>query len=111
MHPKGPNKPILTVGEVRQALGKMGRPWQVDPRLSDDEPIPDPPRGGQADADIPVHQRFTPLDVSTDLSSILAVRIPTNPFLRARWIEAGLCGKADLLPVPSEDDDKRWGAS
>jgi hypothetical protein len=51
-------KAPTTVGELRRALEKLGYPWMADPRFSDDEPIPDRPRGGQPDADVPAQHRI-----------------------------------------------------
>jgi hypothetical protein len=109
-HSSASNAPT-TVGELRRALEKLGSPWMADPRFSDDEPIPDRPRGGQADTDVPAQHRITPLDPSIDVKTVIADRAPTNPFLLNLWIEAGLCGKARAVPVPTSADDQQWGAS
>jgi hypothetical protein len=38
-----------TVGELRRRLAERGDPWQVQPSLADDDPLPGPPRGGSYD--------------------------------------------------------------
>jgi|SoiMethySBSTD1v2_1073268.scaffolds.fasta_scaffold3481595_1 hypothetical protein len=47
----GPSEP-RTVGELRRRLAQMGYPWEVQPSLSDDDPLPMPPRGGDGSAPI-----------------------------------------------------------
>ena len=37
-----------TVGELRRRLAALGDPWTVPARFTDDDPLPDPPRGGGA---------------------------------------------------------------
>ena len=46
-----------TIGELRRALDQLGNPWTINPRLGDADPVPDPPRGAQRDADIPAEAR------------------------------------------------------
>jgi hypothetical protein len=79
-----------TIGELRQRLAELGNPWEVDPRLNDDDPLPDPPRGGQREEDIPEEARLPTLDPDTDLHDVISGEPPANAFLRARWEEAGL---------------------
>jgi hypothetical protein len=69
-----------TVGELRRRLAELGDPWQVDPDLSDDAPLPDPPRGAELGG--PEIAQAAPAD--------LRAMPPANPDLRRRWAEAGL---------------------
>jgi hypothetical protein len=74
-----------TVGELRRILAELGNPWSVDPRLGDDDPLPDYPRGGQIVRELPG------TTISTDkFISFLKKLPPSNPFLRAHWVEMGL---------------------
>ena len=79
----------LTAGELRQRLHERGLSWTVDPRLEDDDPLPEYPRGGQP----PERERAGRGEPEGDLREQLAEHSPTNPFLRARWSELDL-----LLP-------------
>jgi len=98
----------MTAGELRQVIQAKGYGWSVDPRLLDGDPIPRyamggalPRDGGEAHAS------------DAELDAILQDHPPANPFLRARWIEAGLLpsaresagagSPADLASPPSED--------
>lgn len=85
-----------TVGELRQRLAKQGNPWEVDPQLSDDEPLPDRPRGGQAGEEILPEHRLTPLEPSATLRDLIATEPPTNLFLRARWAEVGMLAQEEV---------------
>jgi len=78
-----------TAGEIRKALDEMGNPWTVDPDISDDEPLPDFPRGGEMPDELPI-ARSAFVSEEADLTDILRQHPPTNPFLRARWEELGL---------------------
>jgi hypothetical protein len=91
-----------TVGELRRRLAKMGNPWEVDPRLGDDDPLPDPPRGGQLDEEIPDEDRLKALESEADLRGLIATSPPANPFLRARWAEAGILTQNEVERVPEE---------
>jgi hypothetical protein len=74
----------ITVGELRRRLGELGDPWQVDPGLSDDEPLSDPPRGATFDESEAV------ATMTADLRALLAEEPPSNPYLRRRWADEGL---------------------
>jgi hypothetical protein len=91
-----------TIGELRQRLAELGNPWEVDPRLNDDDPLPDPPRGGQREEDIPEEARLPTLDPDTDLHAVISGEQPANPFLRTRWEEAGLLSQ-------DKDEDEGGG--
>ena len=79
-----------TIGDLRRRLAEMGDPWTVDPQLSDDEPIRDRPRGGQAEDQVPDDLRPTAVEPSGDLRELLAEQPPANPALRERWAQEGL---------------------
>lgn len=90
------DRPATTAGELRRRLSEIGNPWTVDPALTDDDPLPERPRGAQAEDDQPPETRMTVLDPAVDLRAVLATAPPANPALRAHWIEAGL--------LPSEEE-------
>jgi hypothetical protein len=100
-----------TIGELRQRLVKLGSPWQVDPRLSDDERLPDRPRGGQREEDIPEEHRLMPLEPGADLRGLIATQPPANPFLRARWAENGMLQRDDVEGMAPEPDEDEGGAA
>ena len=79
-----------TAGELRRLLAEMGDPWTVDPRLADDDPLPDYPRGGQRAEEVPVESRLAELEATADLDALLREIPPTNVDLRRRWMEEGL---------------------
>jgi hypothetical protein len=79
------SEPHTTVGELRRLLAELGDPWQVDPNLPDDDPLPDPPRGAE-----PPQETAGAQAAPTDLRAMLAETPPANPHLRTRWAEEGL---------------------
>lgn len=79
-----------TVGEVRRRLAEIGNPWTVDPALADDDPLPVYHRGGQPADQIPPSLLPGPMDPSADVTELITAMPPSNPLLRARWIELGL---------------------
>jgi len=98
-----------TIGELRRRLAELGNPWEVDPRLNDDDPLPDPPRGGQREEDVPEEARLPSLEPSTDLHGLLASEPPANPFLRERWVEAGLLDQDEAPGLALESGDEGEG--
>jgi hypothetical protein len=92
-----------TVGELKRQLAKMGKPWEVDPRLGDDDTLPDPPRGGQLDEEIPDENRLKALEPEADLLGLIATQPPANPFLRARWAEVGLLNRNEVESLTTEE--------
>lgn len=98
-----------TVGELRRRLEALGNPWQVDPALADDDPIPEYPRGGEETPDHPalLEARIAP---ETDLADELRRHPPGNPFLRERWAELGLMPADDAAPTeqaaPEREEDR-----
>jgi hypothetical protein len=87
-----------TVGELRRRLAELGNPWTVDPELTDEDPLPEYPRGGQEDADVPPEFRTAATEPTADLRDLLSQEPPANPFLRARWAEEGLLDPANGQP-------------
>jgi hypothetical protein len=87
---KGPDHPPKTIGDLRKLLSQLGNPWQPDPRLSDAEPIPQFPTGGDGTME-PVGQ------VLPKGRAINSIRKdpPLNPHLREVWIERGLLPRSD----------------
>ena len=84
-----------TIGELRRRLAEMGNPWTVDPQLSDDEPIRDRPRGGQAEDEVPEELRLAAAEPPGELRDLLVEQPPANPFLRERWVEEGLLDEGE----------------
>lgn len=77
-----------TVRELRARLEALGNPWEVHSALSDDDPLPQPSRGGM--------EEEKPSDTfgSTDeMRAALKESPPTNPFLQQVWIDAGWMSK------------------
>jgi len=99
-----------TIGELRQRLDELSNPWEVDPQLNDDDPLPDPPRGGQREEDIPEEARLPSLDSGADLQGLIADEPPANPFLRARWVEAGLLDQDEVEELDLESGEGEGGA-
>lgn len=100
-----------TIGELRKCLAELGNPWTVDPRLSDDDPLPDYPRGGQREEEIPEEYRLAPLESGADLQSLIAAQPPANPFLRLRWAEAGMLSQDEIEGVAPESGEGEGGAA
>jgi len=100
-----------TIGELRRRLAELGHPWEVDPQLSDDDPLPDPPRGGQPEEEIPEEHRIAPLEPEADLRSLIAQQAPANPFLRRRWAEVGLLSQDEVEGMPPEFDEGLGGGA
>jgi hypothetical protein len=84
-----------TIGDLRRRLAEMGNPWTVDPQLSDDEPIRDRPRGGQAEDEVPEELRLAAAEPPGELRELLVEQPPSNPFLRERWVEEGLLDEGE----------------
>lgn len=96
-----------TIGELRRWLAQLGNPWEVDPQLGDDEPLPNPTRGGQSEAEIPEQDRPVPLAPHADIVQVIAAEPPANPFLRLRWADLGILSREDvdgLLPKASDEE-------
>jgi hypothetical protein len=74
-----------TYGELRKMLAELGDPWSPDPRVSDDEPLPEFPTGGDGE--------YEPSDRTVAGDALIAVlkdRPPSNPELQAVWRDEGL---------------------
>jgi hypothetical protein len=82
--------PMVTIGDLRKRLRSLGNPWEPDPALSDDEPIPQYPTGGDEKARPPGE-----LAADANLDELLSKlgAPPSNPDLREVWREEGLLGK------------------
>jgi hypothetical protein len=82
-------EPPRTVGDLRRRLESMGQPWSTLPGLTDDDPLPQPARGGL------LEERGTALAAPRVMSpeefdSHVREVPPTNPFLAGRWQELGV---------------------
>jgi hypothetical protein len=79
-----------TYGELRKMLAELGDPWSPDPTVSDDEPLPEFPTGGDGE--------YEPSDrtVAGDaLIALLKAQPPSNPELRAVWRDEGLLAEGE----------------
>ena len=77
-----------TAGELRRRLAEMGDQWVVDPRLEDGDPLPDYGRGGLPPEDDPA--LALAVEPERDIAAQLREQPPSNPLVRARWVELGL---------------------
>ena len=100
-----------TIGELRRRLAELGSPWEVDPQLSDDDPLPVPPRGGQREEEIPEEHRLAPLEPGINVQGLIAAQPPTNPFLRLRWVELGMLNQGEVEGLALETGEEEWGAA
>ena len=100
-----------TIGELKKILAEQGDPWSVDPRLSHEEAIPNPPRGAQADEDIPRDDRIPPLGRDVDIREIIGKDPPSNPWLVLQWVEAGLLDRSAAEGVTPMGGEEEFGAS
>jgi hypothetical protein len=100
-----------TIGELRRRLRDLGEPWTVPARFNDDDPLPDPPRGGEPVE--PGHvQGLRAVNTREEFEACLREIPPTNPFLAARWRELGLVAPdmaGGVATAASEDDVPEWG--
>jgi len=99
-----------TVGELRKRLSEQGEPWHVDPRLSDAEPLPNPPRGGQLGDEIPAEHRLVAMEPTVSVADLIGKTPPSNPFLLLAWVEAGILDREALPDVRPALDDGEHGA-
>lgn len=83
-----------TIGELRQQLRERGEPWEPNPRLRDEEPLPDPARGGLEPGEGPEENK-EPKPFEGDLDELLRESPPANPFLRERWQDQELLREDD----------------
>lgn len=88
--------PPESMGELRHRLATLGNPWTADPDLADEEPLPDPPRGGRLEDVLHKRVRITKAQEGTGL---VGEEPPANPYLRARWAEHGLLDETDVDPL------------
>jgi hypothetical protein len=100
-----------TIGELKKVLAEQGDPWTVDPRLSDDEPLPDLPRGGQAEEDIPRADRIKPIGRDVDIREVIGKDPPSNPWLVLRWIEAELLDRSAAEGIAPMKGENEFGPS
>lgn len=103
--------PPKTVGELRRRLVRLDSPWEVDSRLGDDEPLPQYPRGGQSEEEIPEEDRLTPIDPGVDVQTLIAALTPANPYLRTRWIELGMLDQDEGEAVALDFGEAEWGVA
>jgi hypothetical protein len=69
-----------TIGELRRRLEQHGQPWTVPDRFNDDDPLPNPPRGGQP-VDPGNVQGLRALDTQEEFEAYLREVHPSNPYL------------------------------
>jgi hypothetical protein len=87
-----------TIGELRRLLAEMGDPWQPDPSLSDEEPIPQFATGGD-ETEEPAGEVLGP----DELIDFLRREPPSNPFLREVWRREGLLDDTDNGDAETRD--------
>ena len=81
--------PPATVGELRRRLERLGWPWTVPDRFNDDDPLPQPPRGGQPVE--PGHvEGLRAVNTQEEFEACLREIEPINPLLAERAVEAGM---------------------
>lgn len=102
-------RPPATIGELRRRLERLGQPWTIPARFSDDDPLPDPPRGGEPVE--PGHiEGLRAVDSQDELETILREVQPTNPFLAERWQSLGVDDPGSRsAAVPPKDREVRDG--
>ena len=108
-----PRRAPRTVGELRQQLRERGESWEPNPRLRDEEPLPDPPRGGLEPGQGPEENR-APEPFEGDLEELLRESPPANPFLRERWQDRELLSEDDpgaSRGTPGEPEEDREGGA
>jgi hypothetical protein len=89
------DRPLITIGDLRRRLRELGNPWQPDPTLSDDEPIPKFPTGGDGTFSAP-----GALETGESLKQRLARHAPpTDARLRKVWRKEGLLGTTRQPPT------------
>jgi hypothetical protein len=96
-----------TIGELRRQLRERGEPWEVTPRLRDEEPLPTPARGGLEPGEGPPETEG-PEPFEGDLGELLRESPPANPFVRERWRDQELLSEDDPGPgggTPGELDE------
>jgi hypothetical protein len=101
-----------TVGELRRRLASMGQPWEVPDRYNDDDPLPQPPRGGQ-ETEVGHVAGMRAIESSEDFEQHLRSVAPTNPFLVERWRELGMLPAEEASATPaltlSTGASEEWG--
>jgi hypothetical protein len=74
-----------TVGELRKRLADLGWPWRPHLGLTDNDPLPTHPRGGEYPEELKGAEV-----IEGKLDETLQQASPTNPYLQERWEETGL---------------------
>jgi hypothetical protein len=99
-----------TIGELRRRLERSGQPWTVPAHFNDDDPLPEPPRGGQPVE--PGHvEGLRPVSTPDEFEACLRELPPTNPFLAARWRELGVAAPdaVEGARTAADGDTPEWG--
>jgi hypothetical protein len=98
------SEPPKTIGDLRKILVELGNPWRPDPALSDDEPIPKFPTGGDGNKEPPgqLLDRGGVID-------FLKKTPPSNPFLRELWKRRGLIDESEKPERPRAKQRQRDG--
>ena len=88
-----------TIGELRRKLKKLGNPWTVSTNFTDDDPLPRYSRGGE----FVDPKNFKLIE---DVKSHVSSTVPTNPFLRKRWVDMGILeGDDSVILNGSQPED------
>jgi hypothetical protein len=105
--------PPATVGELRRRLERLGRPWTVPDRFNDEDPLPQPPRGGQPVE--PGHvEGLRAVNTQEEFEVCLREIEPANPLLAQRWRELGFAAPGeeavgDTGAESYDGDVPEWG--
>src|SRR5262249_54646679 len=83
-----------TIGELRRELRERGEPWEPNPRLRDEELVPNPPRGGLPPGE-GREENQEPQPFEGDRAALLRGSPPANPFVRERWQDQDLLNGDD----------------
>jgi hypothetical protein len=85
-----------TYGELRRLLAELGNPWEPDPTISDDQPLPEYPTGGDG--------RTEPIGTVIPQDGVIEFLKgdpPSNLQLRDVWREENLLADSDGDDPPS----------
>lgn len=96
-----PTRDPKTVRELRTRLEKLGNPWNVHTSLSDDDPLPQPSRGGELEK----QKRQDTFANSKEMRAALEANPPTNPFLQQVWIETGWMKRRDAHGISGSTNE------
>jgi hypothetical protein len=90
-----PEQTPKTYGELRKLLAEVGNPWEPDPTMSDEEPLPEFPTGGDG-----VYEPDSRTIGEGGVDDLLeGATPPTHPELRAVWRDDGML-RDEVIETP-----------